>query len=968
MATQDVDFEIGIGDGSNDSGNPTDTNAIKPLIAGERVRAAVLNRPHENLRKRTETLRTEVSNLKYLMDSDVSWIITGGDSVGAVVGDTPPTVTWNPTTGKFVTSADIVVQPIAGPITDKDDSVTYTNVAPWSITLGMSAKRFAGGHLKSISWTEVAPAVLAPARAAATITYTPYATLNIQICNDGTTLVSDIHTALNPIGEGFSHVITGSGVVSLSDISPLTYVFDGVFERELHYITPAVFSTFFAIPNSIVSGDTLCIYYEWLVDPTISTFGGRRQATPTANGGAINTVVSAGQLFLANSYPERLPLAIPICRRIGDALIFVDGTVCMGTPPSEFPSTAVSFGVNQRSLAGVAELFSASTGSAIVGVAAHTAHTGASVDRFTISASTLQAVLEAFQLFANDKASLDQNETLTGDWLQSASSAWYIGEASGPNVCRLLWRTGVGRPDDGSVGWTTISKYQLNNHGVSSYESMLVTLTGGYLTYDTSWKINTPATGAGNVTVEIEICASGLTTEQNRRGSYRIYAPAAASTFELLPADVLSSDYTSGFSTLRDDSYLFGGTFYGSFGIINLNATIELSINTPSLSIEPISETATTAIHPHPKYYGDLFGVVEYGHVNKVLDGLTVVPASGGVFGADTITLTPGRAFVGGKLITVGAATTLNNVSTAYKTAATFAPPLGTGSSRWYGVWLRSDGAFRVGSLPDMGLHTGLPGVTSYTIPYADVETSSGYYRHSYTLVDIVWCYDYDSTAAHQIRYAGMTHLGGGLHVYHQAKTRDWSVGTALSFVAHNCVDLPTEGANLDVVERFPTNAINTYVGFLPGIPTSISGAALLGVYFNQYRATDSTLNVALLHSNATLVNNAIVSTSNFAPPIVADLVTMPRTSLYTVTKGTDTFYTHPVWAFSKDTLEAPGGTTQIAQTVVYPLQRTLVDGCGDITVQFQTTGFGAGPTNTARLVVTNLGFFWDRYNPGGIY
>lgn len=399
MATQDVDFKVSPDSDTNDTGNPTSTTAIKPLIAGERVRAAVLNRPHENLRQRTETLRTEVSNLKYLMDSDISWIITGGDSVGAVVGDAQPTVTWDYTTGKFVTSANIVVQPIAGPITDKSDSVTYTSGVLWSITLGMSAKRFAGGHLKSISWTEVAPAVLAPARAAATITYTPYATLNIQICNDGTTLVSDIHAVLNPIGEGFSHVITGSGVVSLSDITPLTYLFDGVFERELHYITPAVFATFFAIPNSISSGDTLCINYEWLVDPTISTFGGRRQATPTANGGAINTVVSSGQLFLANSYPERLPLAIPICRRIGDALIFVDGTVCMGTPPYVFPTT-VPFGVNQRALDLVAtaiaeatvdltNALAADTGASTIGVAAHITTGGTA----NITNGSLQAVL-----------------------------------------------------------------------------------------------------------------------------------------------------------------------------------------------------------------------------------------------------------------------------------------------------------------------------------------------------------------------------------------------------------------------------------------------------------------------------------------------------------------------------------------------------------------------------------------------
>lgn len=1010
MATQDVNFEIGDGSDTNDSGMPTDTGAIKPLIAGERVRAAVLNRPHENLRQRTETLRTEVSNLKYLMDSDVSWIITGGSSIGAVTGDTPPTVTWNPTTGKFVTSADIVVQPIAGPITDKYDSVTYTNVAPWSITIKMDSKRFAGGHLKSLIWTEVAPAVLAPARAAATVTDTPYRTLNIQICNDGTTLVSDVHTALNPIGDGFSHIITGSGVVTFADVTPSTYTFDGVYEREMHYITPAVFASFFAIPNSILSGDTLCIYYEWLVDPTPSTFGGRRQATPTANGGAINTVVSAGQFFLANSYPERLPLAIPICRRIGDALIFVDGTVCMGTPPSEFPTTAVTFGVNQRSLADVASLFSASTGAGIVGVAGHVAHAGASVDRFTISAGTLQTILEALQLFVNDKASLDQNETLAGDWLQSATSAWYVTEASAVNSCRLLWRTGSGRPADSSVTYNTISRYQLNDYGVSTYTSMLVTLTGGYLEYDTSWKIHTPATGSGNVTVEIEINSAPRTSEHNVRGSYRISAAAANSLFELLPADVLTSDYTSGFSTLLSNYYLWGhpGSFFVDFVNVVLTATTatftttttnlvsttlnvtapvmvltaatQLRLNSGSMRIDAIVEseivnpgdTYSASFHVDPHYHGTIYGSSSSynGYVNRVIDGFTVMPATtNGRFAANTIMITPGRASVGGKIITIDESVTLTGVCATHRTVlvdGSFYPI--SGGSKWYGVWLCSNGQFYVGSLPDMGAHNGIPGSTGYTIPSAEVDFAEGFTQKDYTLVDIVWGYDYMGVDD-QIRFAGVTHLGGGLCVYHQAQKGSYPDGTWGYYFQHECVTLVVDGSDQSFVACVPTSNATIFADALPGIPTNISGAALLGIYFKQYRASDSDLNVAIFHSNATLVNEAFVSTSKFAPPIAYDPSSYVRglaSCKYPITTGSNTYLAYPLWAFSKDTIEAPGGTTQIAQTLVCPLQRTAANIAGSIGVQFVTNDFSPG--DTAELYVTNLGFFWDRYHSGGIY
>jgi hypothetical protein len=233
--------------------------------------------------------------------------------------------------------------------------------------------------------------------------------------------------------------------------------------------------------------------------------------------------------------------------------------------------------------------------------------------------------------------------------------------------------------------------------------------------------------------------------------------------------------------------------------------------------------------------------------------------------------------------------------------------------------------------------------------------------------VDIVWCYDYDATVpySNKIRFAGMTHLGGGLHVYHQARNGTYPDGTWGLFMQHICVSLDTDGVDISIAQRYSTNAVTIYSERIPGVPTNISGAALLGVYFTQHRHTDSTLNVALLHTNAVLVDEAGLSTSVFAPPI-SFRPTDYADSLYVVTEGTNEYATFPLWAYSKDTVEAPGGTTQLAQTVVYPLQRTIANGWGDITVQFVTTEFDTG--DTASLHVTTLGFFWDRYNPGGIY
>jgi hypothetical protein len=49
MADQNINFENG-SVSTGDSGEREETTAIKPIVAGERVRSSVVNRPFENLR------------------------------------------------------------------------------------------------------------------------------------------------------------------------------------------------------------------------------------------------------------------------------------------------------------------------------------------------------------------------------------------------------------------------------------------------------------------------------------------------------------------------------------------------------------------------------------------------------------------------------------------------------------------------------------------------------------------------------------------------------------------------------------------------------------------------------------------------------------------------------------------------------------------------------------------------------
>lgn len=1060
MSDQSVYFNTGL---SGDTDERASTAAILPIVAGEKVKAAIVDRPLENLRSRTEVLREQTEEQKFLKDSDMRWLITGGNTIGTATGNDMPRVTWTPVSNKFTivgglndVTPCIILQPIQGPKVDKKGTHTYafTGTYSGSVTISTSYFAYEGGARHQVIWAEAAEAGLGGNKCSVVFSGTPEHVMTITVASEGTTTIQNLKDQFTAVGmnrSGFAATTSGSTATLLEYTQRVTaadtdFTFTATYDRELHYITKAQIDYFFTtMGKTILSGDTLGIYYPFMVDPdNPTTRGGRRQATPTSDpgGGGANTAVTAAQLFISSEYPEKIPQSIPICKRIGDDLIFIDGTVVRGDEPTT-PAGTVYFGTNGYTIQGFGDTTPyADAGAFKIGVAAKAAGTAASVDKFTISAGMLQTVLEALQVFVNDKASLNENEELTGDWLQSATSAWYVTEASAANTARLLWRTGSGRPADGSITYHTISKYQLNNHGISQYESMLVTLTGGYLTYDTSWKINTPATGSGNVTVEIEICSAVAASEYNIRGSYRIYNATAATLYELLPTNVTSSSYTSGFSSKGSNYYLWGdnGTFTCEFanmaltatteiaadadsfvlssmttvlgaatslnintvdmGIaatsdlemasqnIDIEATVELGIDTPSIQVQPIAGgTTARTLHPHSHYYGIVYGSGAHGYINKVVDGLRVKFASGGLFDANKITITPGRAYVGGKLITIGLETVLSNVSNTqldspagYRTALSDGNffPATSGLSRWYGVWLRSNGSFRVGSLPDMGLHTGIPGSTGYMIPAGDVE--SGYSRSSYTLVDIVWCYDYDSSTAGRIRFAGMEHLGGGLHVYHQARKKDWSTLIAGDFVQHQCVLAAASETDVDSLANWATTSLIGWgPNYLPGIPTNISGAAYLGVYLEYHAETPSSITASLLHSNATLVPdldhlgtypNGVVSTSRFAPPIAIDPVADPQNTSPLVVEvdsgGVHNYFTYPVWLFQHECLSTALGVRNVADTVIYPMQRTAADACGSILVNFRATGFTTA--DVATLKVYNLGFFWDRYNPGGIY
>ena len=396
MADQRIFFEQG-SDETGDSGERGDNAAggvasIKPYIAGERAGEDIFNRPSENMRKRTEVLRTAGEETKYLLDSDMRWIISAGNADGLSPGPLtmPGISTWNASTGKFTTSASSVVQPINTPSSDLQETKTYSFTDGLSQTAtiafkplstatptvaGEQKRAYNGANLLKIIWKAVPEVELASATVPnycnAAITGDPEHILTISIRDDNTTQMSNVATALADLETvagvlgsiGLGYIVAGTVATSLliSEVPVLErdYRMTNTFEREVHYIPAANFATFFAVPNSLADGDTLAISFADYVTESSVQMTGRRESVPSNNTTAHSgtTTVSAGELFITSTAEDvhKIPLAIPLCKRIGDDLYWMDGTVVTGTQVT----LPVYFGENGATVDRVAAMLAA---------------------------------------------------------------------------------------------------------------------------------------------------------------------------------------------------------------------------------------------------------------------------------------------------------------------------------------------------------------------------------------------------------------------------------------------------------------------------------------------------------------------------------------------------------------------------------------------------------------------------------
>ena len=343
---QFVDFTAGSDTGFDQA------SAILPVADGENATAAVLNRPGELLRLRTEAIKSILEDVLYLRDMDRSLMLGG-----------PGLVTWD---GSTTEGADGIVEisntlwlvpaltpgsaqtaPVP-PVTSKYGTLTLDRAGDLAgITITSRRRSYLGGDRINVEVVltggVLSASVLADGRSIRVLA--PTSSTLTAVINAINALTAD-SPATQLVTATLAAGATGTDLL----VSPQAKEFiAGNYDGEGHTITQGNLASFFGTPaNRLAEGDTLCIQYDKLIDST-GGLGGRRQSIPENT----NTTVPVGAFFNSRLNPERLPNAIPLCKVINNRLVFLNGqTVPAGAttwdlgdttanvPPDAVPSYA----------------------------------------------------------------------------------------------------------------------------------------------------------------------------------------------------------------------------------------------------------------------------------------------------------------------------------------------------------------------------------------------------------------------------------------------------------------------------------------------------------------------------------------------------------------------------------------------------------------------------------------------------
>jgi hypothetical protein len=921
MANQEVIFEQGgplTGD-SGERGNLADgIDSIKPYADGERAVAANFDRPPENLRKRTEVLRSEAEDQKYLQDGDMRWILTSGKADGLHDPGTewPVIEVWeqHPTDPLFRwyfqlhAGAAVVVQPLNTPRVDKQETKTWEFPLAGPVTGWIDVQAFLRGYskanLRRIIWQEAGPGDISGPHSvpgfcklelsgddgSGTSTDRDRHVLTITINNVGTTQLFQLSTAFADYVDELTLAGFTAGVRPLSDLSTLVtladipvvdYTMSGTFDRELHYIQSATFDAFFtaSADNLLEDGDTLAVVWDYLVDPILTATTGRRQAIPS-NG--IVTEVLVGQLFKTSAHPEYIPLSIPLCKRIKNELVWLDGTVAtegmtqairlgengytverIFSAPTTVPISMTSmwygaalpptWGTTQAALDGiVADLATAvapKSGADLIGMrgtfplpfpSSLLSH------NVPVIGESLYSTVWASLYITNNKAALgaggplytDPHETITGRWLfdnhmRIGADHSFLRDSFGDSNFKLVYRnncntgTPVTEVND-EIDWSTYSIYERTSTPGSPFVDR-ITVFGAYLSdLATGDDITTPSADSGYVRVLREGSQLGL-----RISAHKYIAGGAPVTLDITDSGAWDFSYTE----------------YNAMGV----SASRVEAGPGSEYLWYVDQIVYGGIDLHTESAGHIARVqIATKPLNTVIEGFYAIPDPLVSWTPNRVTIGPGRALVNGQPIISSANQTINPTDVSARMNGVTLPAADdTGGAGpvytlpcWYYVWLRKDGSLFLGKeSPITDIMGGIPGETLYRP--VNGEKHGGYAQQDYVLVDVVMClaivvpggigvtaYYFDATFR----------IGGGERRF-VTRLHPKAVAPYNNDPIHFLVRLtepPVNDANFTIIslqQNFSVGVGSPIPGLIcrsPGLPVGVTSKALIAYSFDS--------------------------------------------------------------------------------------------------------------------------------------
>lgn len=465
MARQQINFlnstnpdAASPGDGL-DTGS-TDASSVRPIANGQPGTAATFTRPSENLRTRTEVIRTELENLKYLSDADRALLLTSTGNV-----------TWNGLpTGTFSTSADLHLKPFMAPAASTASRLIICAGTVGQITIRSRQNGVAGqpraykdpttGISANDYSFDFTPVTTGTGAIVITKTGSPATRFHVQYDDhaaSGTTVNSipgnsflvQFNANADIIAAGLEAVVEGGGspvevgfpVPPASVAATLlghvtngiqvaeraTRFMSGAADAEKHTITQAHLTAFFGVAlNTLIEGDVVCIQYDELIK---AGNGGRRQSIGEL---PEDKAKDAGlNLFLLRRFPQRLPVAIPVATVVNGKLIFINGRVfdsgevgpivssgatyqgSPAAPNSWADNTTVGASSFETALDTVIQTLGAKSGTPGAGKVGTVAVTGAGPASFSTTATSVQTNLTDIVNELNIKPSLGLANTFT---------------------------------------------------------------------------------------------------------------------------------------------------------------------------------------------------------------------------------------------------------------------------------------------------------------------------------------------------------------------------------------------------------------------------------------------------------------------------------------------------------------------------------------------------------------------------